>query len=323
MTAEAVAKLTSWKMGKLAQTVSALNDADELREQIDNCEKSLALLNAESARKLMLDANTAHQMMQTLLAAGADLRGEVARLQSVDERIIRNARPIVKLLGGRQALIDLRTQTAPGTHEPWWMLDAELDRRRQKLLKRLGVIAGIIVGILIIGYIARPILFPPDPVGDAIADATNALYKQDMVGVQSAIDAGLAQVPTSTELLIWKGYLYEQAGDKASADAAYAEALKSAGSEKDYLLQRSMDFVRLGDYAQVVTDTTKLIEMSPDSAEAYYMRASGYEGLNQRQQAMADLEKCGELAQAAGNDSLYAQSRVRLATLMQSGAQYQ
>ena len=77
--------------------------------------------------------------------------------------------------------------------------------------------------------------------------------------------------------------------------------------------------MRIGDFQRVLTDTNQLIQMYPDLAEAYYMRASGYEGLGQRTQAMADLEKCGELAQAQGNDTLYAQSRVRLATLMQAG----
>jgi tetratricopeptide (TPR) repeat protein len=308
-------------MGKLTQTVSVLNDADKLRDQIDECEKSLAALDASTARKLMLDANMAHRTLEELTGAGADMRGEEARLQSVDDRIIKKARTIVTLLGGRQALAALREQTAPGTTGRWWMLDHELDLARQRLLKRIATFIGVIVVILIAGYIARPVLFPPDPVGDAINAATNALYKQDMTAVQAAIDEGLTQVPTSTELLIWKGYLYEKAGDQQAADASYDLALTSAGSDKEFLLQRSMDFMRLGEYARVVTDTTTIIQKYPDSAEGYYMRASGYEGQGERELAMADLEKCGELAQAAGNDSLYAQSRVRLATLMQSVGQ--
>ena len=308
-------------MGKLTQTVSVLNDSDKLRDQIDDCEKSLAALDAGAARKLMLDANMAHRTLEALVGAGADMRGEEARLQSVDDRIIKKARTIVTLLGGRQVLIALREQTAPGTTERWWLLDHELDMARQRFLKRIATFVGVIVVILIAGYIARPVLFPPDPVGDAINAATNALEKQDLAGVQTAIDEGLTIVPTSTELLIWKGYLYEKAGNQQAADAAYGEALTSAGSDREFLLQRSMDFMRLGEYARVVTDTTTLIQKYPSSPEGYYMRASGYEGQGERTLAMADLEKCGELAQAAGNDSLYAQSRVRLATLMQSVGQ--
>ena len=308
-------------MGKLTQTVSVLNDADKLRDQIDDCEKSLAVLDPSTARKLMLDANMAHRTLEALVGEGADMRGEEARLQSVDDRIIKKARTIVTLLGGRQALAALREQTAPGTTERWWMLDHELDLARQRVIRRIATFVGVIVVILIAGYIARPVLFPPDPVGDAINTATNALYKQDMAAVQTAIDEGLTQVPTSTELLIWKGYLYEKAGDQQAANATYDQALTSAGSDKEFLLQRSMDFMRLGEYARVITDTTTLIQKYPNSAEGYYMRASGYEGQGERELAMADLEKCGELAQAAGNDSLYAQSRVRLATLMQSVGQ--
>ena len=146
-------------MGKLTQTVSVLNDADKLRDQIDECEKSLASLAPDTARKLMLDADLAPAWLAELVAAGADLRGEEARLQSVDERIIKKARKIVGLLGGRQALVALREQTAPGTTERWWLLDHELDLARQHLLRRLATIAGVIVVILIAGYIARPVLF--------------------------------------------------------------------------------------------------------------------------------------------------------------------
>jgi hypothetical protein len=88
-------------MGKLTQTVNALNDADRLRDQIDNCEKSLAALNPDSARQLMLDADTAHRIHEQLVGEGADMRGEGARLQSIDDRTIKKARTIMSLLGGR------------------------------------------------------------------------------------------------------------------------------------------------------------------------------------------------------------------------------
>ena len=77
--------------------------------------------------------------------------------------------------------------------------------------------------------------------------------------------------------MIWKGYLYEKSGNQAAADETYQKALASAPSEKEYLLQRSMDFMRMGEYARVITDTNTFIQKYPDAAEGYYMRASGYE----------------------------------------------
>ena len=52
-------------------------------------------------------------------------------------------------------------------------------------------------------------------------------------------------------------------------------------------------------------------------AEAYYLRASGYELKNDLKAAVADLEKCASLAEAQNNESLFATTRIRLGNLMQ------
>jgi tetratricopeptide (TPR) repeat protein len=307
------------RVRQLAQETGALNDSDRLRTLIDDCEKALASLNAESARLLMENVTAAHRLLDSLQATGADLRGEEARLGTVDDRIVRYADDIVRALGGRPALVALREQVAPRTTERWWLLDAELDRRRQQRLKQLGILAVVVAVILVAGYIARPVLFPPDPVGDAVTAASRALDTKNPTAAIAAIDSGLAQLPTNTELLIWKGALFERAGDQKSADAAYQQGLSYADSEREFYFQRALAYVRMGEYARVVTDTTTLINQYPDMSEAYYIRATGYEGLNKRSQAYSDLEKCSELAQAVGNDTLYAQARVRMGTLLQGG----
>ena len=309
-------------MGKLTQVKSVFTDADRLRDQIDSCEKALVSLNPETAHQLMLDATSANQILDQLSASGTDVRAEQARLSSVNERISRNARVILGLLGGPSSLALLREQIAPGTQERWWWLDREVAAARGRLLKRLGTFVAVVMVLVGIGYLVwpyiSPIVLPPDPVGDAINTATNALAQKDMAAAQKAIDIGLTKVPTSSELLIWKGYLDEKAGNQLAAQTEYSKALVCAGSEKLFLLQRAIEFVRVGEYQRVLTDTNELIAKYPNYAEAYYIRASGYEGLHQNALAIVDLQKCGDLAQAQGNDALYAESRVRLATLMQA-----
>jgi tetratricopeptide (TPR) repeat protein len=307
-------------MGKLSQQVGALNDADRLRSLIDECERALASLGPASAQQLLLNANEAHHRLDALQAAGADVRGEAARLSTVDDRIVRHAADIVKALGGREALVELRQQTAPGTAERFWLLDQELDMRRRRLLQRVGVGAIVLLVVLAIGYIARPILFPPDPAGDAVAAADRALQVKDVPGAVAAIDTGLKVVPTSTELLIWKGILAEKAGDTAASESAFEAGLSYAASDREFYLQRALAYIRMGDYQHTITDTNTVLQKYPDSAEAYYIRATGYEGIGDRLQAIADLEKSAQLAQQQGNDPLYAQARLRMGTLMQAGA---
>jgi tetratricopeptide (TPR) repeat protein len=305
-------------MGKLSQVVGALSEADRLRELIGECEKYLARLDVANVRLLLQTADTAHQLVGQIESPDADIRGEEARLAAVDERILRYASQIVKLLGGRTALIQFREQISHEPYERFWMLDLEMDLARKKFLERLGIFAAVIVIVLVIGYLARGILFPPDPAGDAIALATRALQQNDSLGAIQAITTGLTIVPTNTELLVWQGILLELRGDNANAQKSYDAAQSILHSDKEFYLTRAMTFVRLGDYNRVITDTNYIIERYPDDPDAYYVRASGYEGIQAITKAIADLEKCSELAQAEGKETLYAQARVRYATLLQS-----
>jgi tetratricopeptide (TPR) repeat protein len=306
-------------MGKLSQEIWVMNEADQLRNLIDDCEKALASLNPESTQLLLTYTEKAHRLLEKLQAVGADLRGEAARLGSVDDRILKDARKIVRILGGTEVLVSFRNQIAPGTTESWWMLDRVLELARRSLIRKMATFAIIVAIILIAGYIARPVLFPPDPVGDAVSAASNSLGKQDIPGAMATINTALTKLPTNTELLIWKGILLQSTGDLQASDSSFTQALKYAASEQDFYLQRAITYVRLGESDRVISDTNVIIQKYPTSAEAYYIRATGYEALGKRVEAIADLQKCGDLAQAAGNDALFAQARVRLGTLLQGG----
>jgi tetratricopeptide (TPR) repeat protein len=305
-------------MGKLTQGSVALNESDELRDYIYESEKSLVRIEPESARHLMISANEAHRVYRTLEADGVDVRAEAARLNGVDERIRREARPIVKALGGREALVALRQQVAPVAPELFWMLDQELDQRKQALIKRL-VYTGIgLVVFLIVAAITKPIWLPPNPANDAEVAATRALADNNLPGALAAIQDGLKITPTNSELLIWQGYFYDKQGDAAASAQSYDQAKAQFPSEVDFLVNRALVLVRFGEYDKVVDDTNKAIALNPNSAEAYYLRASGWEGTGDRVKAMADLNTCADLANAQGNDALYATAKVRLGNLMQA-----
>ncbi len=304
---------------RLTQEVGELNDADRLRSLLDGCEKRLAALTIDTTPQLLRDTQTAHELLAQLQAAGADVRGEAARLDTIGERIVTNASAVIKNLGGRDPYNRLRAELAPDATECWWTLDKVLEQSHTRLIKRLLILIGILVAILAAGYIARPVLFPPDPVGDAESAATRALQSNNLPVALQAINTGLAALPTNTELLVWKGILQQKSGDMVASTQTFSAAMKTVGSDKKFYLVRALANVRMGDSASVITDTTTLLNRYPDYAEAYYVRATGYEGVGDRNAAIADLEKCSALAQKSGDDTLFAQSRVRLATLLQAG----
>jgi tetratricopeptide (TPR) repeat protein len=303
-------------MGKLQQDTGILNEGDVLREQIAACEKALAAITPESARALMENAADAHRQLESMRTPGADVRAEESRLTSIEERMIKSARPIVAAAGGPEQFAALRQQLDPDTTGAWWRLDDVVAAARRKQWQRIGIGVLIVALIGLTGYLLRGWLFPPDPVGDAVFRAQAALRDGTPAQAIEAIDLGLTGVPTSTTLLIWKAVLLDRQGDPSAP--AVLEAARGTLSERDFVLEKSQVNLILGNFDQVITDTTQLIGATPNLAEAYYMRASGHEGRNDNARAIQDLEEAARIAQETGNDTLFATARVRLGMLMQN-----
>lgn len=305
-------------MGKLQQDAGILNESDVLRELIALCEKDLAMISPESARDLLTNASEADALLDRLAAGGADVRAEAARLETISERIVKSAKPIVAAVGGRDAYAALRAGVGPGATQPWWRLDDVLAGQRRRMWGRIGIAAAVVALIAVGAFLLRGFLFPPDPVGDAVFGVQAALRDGDLDRAIGAVELGLTQTPTNTTLLIWQGVLLEAKGDPA-ASAAFAAARANV-SEGEFLLERSQANLMIGNYDQVLADTGAVIAAQPNSAEARFLRASAHESRSEIDLAIQDLEEASRLAQEAGNDTLYATARVRLGMLMQNAA---
>ncbi|MFC1467021.1 MAG: tetratricopeptide repeat protein [Candidatus Brachytrichaceae bacterium NZ_4S206] len=303
-------------MGKLQQDVGILNEGDALRARIAECEKALVSVTPQNVRALLSNVAEAHRLLDDLRASGADVRAEEARLQSVEERMIRQAKPIVVAAGGDQAFIALRRSLAPNLQAPWWALEEVVAANRRRRLKQLAAGVAVLAVIGLIGFLLRGVLFPPNPVGDALFAVQAALRDGDAARALQAIERGLEAVPANPTLLVWKGALLERQNDPAAV-AAF-ESARAALGEKDFLVEKAQAYLMLGENDRVIADMTRLIETEPDPAEAYFIRATAYENKNQLWQAIQDLEAAAQIAQRTANDTLFATARVRMGVLMQS-----
>ncbi len=303
-------------MSKLQQPSLILNEGDQLRARLAECEKALAAsLDADGAQALLHNAAEAHRLLTALRAAGTDVRAEAARWQTVTERMFKDAGRIVAAAGGERQFIALREQIAPGLDEPWWSLEAVVAANRRQLVRR--AIAGLVVVAVLglAGFLLRDALFPPNPVGDAIFAAQSALQQGDMPRALQAIDQGLQAVPDHPALLTWKGTILEARGGPAAA--ALLEAARRGLGERDYLLERSQANLLLGRHDQVIADMTYAIERFADPADAHLMRAAALEQKGDIPKAIRDLEAAATIAERSGNDALFATARVRLGMLLQ------
>ena len=179
-------------MGKLQQDAGILNDSDVVRAVIADCERMLASISPANAATLMEQATDAHLALDRLAHAGSDVRPEQVRLDTIDERLIRNAQRIVTALGGSGAFAALRQRLAAGEYSGarWWRLDDILAAQRQALLRRMALTGAVILMLGIAAYLFRGVLFPPDPVGDAVTAAGRALSQHDTQTALRDIDAG-------------------------------------------------------------------------------------------------------------------------------------
>ena len=306
-------------MGKLQQQLGHLNENDVLRELISACEKGLANLSAQSAHDVLTNADDAHALLARLEMLKSDVRAEQARLGTIDERIVKSAGKIVSLLGGGAAYAALRQQSKADVGATRWQLDTILAQARNQRLRSLGIALGVIALILLGGYLARNVLFPPDPSGEAISKAQQELAGSEdadqLAKAIMAIDVGLTTVPTDTQLLLWRGVLQEK--QAVGSGQIALDAARGHLDQKEYLLNRAQVFYVLNLPERALDDMNTLIAASPEAPEAYYIRAGAYESLRRRDLAIADLNRCADLAQAQGNDTLVATARVRLGMMMQ------
>lgn len=308
-------------MGKLQQQVIVLSSADELRLRIDHAEKILRFDTSDAARDLLATLHQAHRMADQLErdSPGIDLRPERARLSGLDDRVLRNAKSLVKALGGMAAFEQFRRQFDAKPDDLWWQLDARIALDRRRLLQRL-VTTGVVLAVLgVIVFLARDFLFPYNPVSEAVSNAGVSLDAGDLPAALAEIESGLVAAPDSAELLVWKGILLKLMGDEQGSEQAFEASRRYARNETEFYLLRGQTYIRIGRYDDVIADADAVLAIDPDSAEAYYLRATGYEGKGNVFQAMMDVDQSAQLAQDAGNDALYALARYRYAMLMQAG----
>ena len=302
-------------MAKLQQHLETLNDSDRLRAGLDAVEVGLVGLERGRVEAVLTEFARAKAILEFQERAKTDMRSERSRYDGIGARLERAASRIVRLCGGGDAYRALRTRLGAENDERCWQLDAIAAQNSRRVLIVAGsTLAGFLV-MLGLGWLGRDFLFPKDPVRDAESAAQAALQKGNPGGALAAIEAGLAFSPTNSSLLIWRGVTLP-ATRTIEATASFSQARKAMG-EVPFLVERAQIWLVLGDHDSALEDLDGAAFASPKDPIPFYLRAAAHEGRNEKQDAIRDLEKAGQLAQAAGNDYLFAQTRIRLGYLMQ------
>lgn len=91
------------------------------------------------------------------------------------------------------------------------------------------------------------------------------------------------------------GLMYTRQEKHRQAVAAYTRAIELRPDEVSFLADRAAANFSLGDFAAAVADLDVVVRYQPNSAEVYFMRGAAHRILENRGQAISDLEKALEL----------------------------
>lgn len=302
------------------------NPVTQLREDLDEAERLVVRVtseNVESFLKLLdrIDAQL------TLLSAddGLDLRPERTRQGSLLSRIENNPQPIAAAAGRAGGMAKLRAQN-PNAEGFWWRLDAAVAAQRRSAARRFTLTIGGVILFFAAVYFGVNTFFPPDPDALVINDATNRLPD---LAIEGRWEEALLLVEQSqsqlsvpdVELLIWEGVITESLGMQERSVQALDQArnLVEADSEDLYWVTLGNTRVLAGDLegAQVAAETA--LSLDPEEGQAYFLLGNVAESRGDILGAVENYERTFEYS-SESNPQLAVIARVRLGTLLQSGA---
>ncbi len=302
-----------------------LTRVDLLRERLDRLESSIGRLGnidlTSEALEIPELLDQACEALEELKREGNSVPEEEARLETITSQLKQKAIIFVRTIGGAQALQKAREVETPGPERWWWFLDQWLVEGRRRRAKQTAINAVIGVAVLVLLGVLYQAFLAPSPQEQAIIDYQTAADQYQMQGnlegALQEIEKALAVSPQDPDLLIRKGVLQQALGREAEAALTYAQAEKVLGDRKEFLLRRAQSSLGVGNLDAAIADANSVLQIDPESPEAYMMLGQAYELQQKYQEAIAAYEKTGKLADARNRPEITALARVRLAYLMQ------
>lgn len=310
----------------MAYTVEsrAGNPANHLRDALDQAERLIVSVDRRTVEEFLTLLDAIQQMWLDLsgeaVAAGADLRAEDVRWQSLLNRLSSKPGPIVSAAASAGGYASLRAKHPPAD-APWWHLDALLGERRRKSARRLlTTVLAIVIGATAL-YYAINALFPPNPEAVMMVDANSQIgiliRDERWEDALTVADQTLVNLPNEPELLIWRVVLLERLGKTDEAATALQTAQDSFPSSP------ALFWTNLGNTRFQVNDLDgaeaagqQAVALDPNEAQAYLLLGGVAETRGDMGRAIEMFNTTYDLA-ADTNPELAVIARVRMGQALQ------
>jgi len=299
--------------------------ADEVRQAIRRLE--IDVVNYRGKGHEVLDLLVKRDEVEIALAAlergGLDVRPERVRLAFVDGKLDRQARKLLREMGGPSVLAKARRDRQSPSEHWWWFLDQRLADRVKRSLRRTLVTLGLVVIVIFGGLALADRLWGLSPVEKQartyMMEGERLLMEGELDEALVAYQQALELTPDSPEILIYLGLTYREVGQEQQAEATFAAAREQLGDEVEFYVNLAQAYVIYGDPVRVVEAANAALALDDQNARAYYVRATGYELQNELVLALEDLERVADLTYEV-NDTLYVMAKTRYANLLERAA---
>lgn len=303
-----------------------LGPVDDLREELSRLEEvvpGLKLMDPTQVLKLLHDLDQVIATFEKLDPEGDALAGEWSRFKSVQGRLKKNARKLLKLVGGAETLVQQRPQPAPPADHWWWYLDEIVAEQRRRSLKRTGIfsaIALVIVGVVVILFNT---ILKPSPEAVVRLNAENDAYAAievdaDFETALAAIDEGLEAVPDDPSMLVIKGVLLELLGREPEADDVSLLLQEIFNNPIEYHLARAQVYLRTGQFEQAERDAQAALELNDEFARGWLLLGQSLEMQGNYLDAMKTYQIASDIAFENDENEIYVMTRMALARLTEA-----
>jgi tetratricopeptide (TPR) repeat protein len=248
-----------------------------------------------------------------------DVRAEHARFETLQQQLQGQQRLFLSQAGA--ALREDRAAVQPDQARWWWFLDERAAKQRKSRVRQALTWGLVAAGVLVVAGLLYDRFIAPSPeVREAFRHKSRGESLVEEGDLQAALvefESATAFTPDDSESLLWQGVIHAELNEPDQAETAFETARALYDTEYDFLLDRTMAYLRAGNVTAASADIEQAIAQNPNEGRGYYVRANVATGQGDYFAASEDLEQAAELASAAGNTQLEAAARTQRAMVLQ------
>jgi tetratricopeptide (TPR) repeat protein len=303
------------------------SELNTINAKLDLVESLIPRIDGKSSplvEQIFLHMDEIFKEVQLLRKSNVEMAKIDSQINYISNRIYASAKILLKSFGGKKALEEVRQKRQIPEDRWWWYLDHYLINKRKKNLQKVGIVSllGVVV-IAIMVFLYNQFLAPPPEVLARIEyeeKIDEFIAEADYASAMREIDPALALTPDYYPLWIKKGVLAYVLGDEQTEIQSYEKAKQLSSNPEFFYYERANIFMQFGLHDEVLAEADYLLEINPDSAEAFLFQGLVLETRGQLDEALDVFEKAATLAEEQNKTQLAATIRVRMGMMMQTGA---